>query len=388
MSILHYFRGITKFTVKADKPMKLINELRPYVPLRSIKSVSENEVEFTCFYGYSKIVTEQVEKAKGKILKQESKGLLHVFYLYRKRWGLIFTSLVIFLLLTVSQNFVWEIRVEGNDKINDEEIVKILNEIGFYEGVHKKSVDIDSLVNNFLIREKRISWIAVNFDGSVAHVEVREGLNPEIKSKKQNVNIVASHDGIILRADVLEGGCAVSKGDVVYKGQLLVSAFIDRNDKSSLRGARGSVWANTEREVTVYVPLNYVEKRYNGSVKKCYGVQVLGKKINAGFINLNKKLFTKSTKSIKAAFNKKYPLPFEIVIQEYSEYTLTDKRRSEKQAYDIAVKQAQDFISKNSPSFVVADKEEKYTIDEDVLIYNCLYSGVENIAKQVEFEIE
>lgn len=387
MNLFYYLRGITAFTVETKKPAKLINALRENVAVRNIKPVGDGQIEFVCFYDGTKKTRNLITMEKARIVSEKSCGLLHLFYRYRKRVGIFVTSLAVFAFLMISQLFVWEIRVEGNEKIMDSEVIAVLEKIGFREGVYKRGVDIDSLVNNFLILEKRVSWIAVNFDGSVAHVEIREGKNPEIYSKKKNVNLVASHDGIILRADVLEGGSLVAKGDVVHKGQLLVSAFVDRDGKSTLRGARGSVWANTEREITVYVPLKYGEKQYTGKEINRYQAKVLGLKTPVLLPKSKESVFSVESTEIKGMLDGKYRFPFTVYHNKYRHYITVSKRRTEKQALEMAREKSYELLLKNSPDFKVASKDEEYSAIENVFVYKCVYSGVENIAKQMEFEI-
>ena len=387
MNLLYFLRGITKFTVQTNKQAKLINDLRCTIPLRAINKISENELEFCTYYSYTKKVRQHLESQKISITRVKSYGATYLLYKYRKRAGLFVSGVAVFLFLFVSQLFVWDIRVEGNEKIRDEDIVHTLSQIGFTEGVYKKSVNLDSLVNNFLIREKRISWIAINFDGGVAHVEVREGRNPVVFEKKQNVNLVASHDGIVMRADVLEGGSMVSKGDVVFKGQLLVSAFIDRKDKSSLRGARGSVWAMTQREISVYVPLNYIQKKYSGTSKINYVLNISGIELSLGTQRHSFELCSKNTETFKAVAGGKYPLPFRITKNTYNEYCLEKRVRSHEECVEIARKTAMEHLKKNTLSFTEAGRDESYEIQGETLVYRCIFTGVENIAKEKEFEL-
>jgi len=387
MNPVYFIRGYSHFVIKCDKPMKMISELRNKVVIRNMKAVVDNTVEFYCFYSGKKNVQETVNNMNAEIVSQKHYGFPYLVCKYKKRIGLLFSCIAVFALLFISKMFVWEISVEGNDKISDNDIIKTLNEIGFSEGTYKYNIDMDSLINNFLIKEKRISWIAVNLDGTVAHVEVREGNNPLIKTKNENVNLVASHDGIVLRADVLEGGTMVKKGDVVYRGQLLVSAFIDRNDKSTLRGARGSVWAKTEHEISVSTPLSYYEKEYSGKIKKRYCLFILGKKLTFGGVKHGFEMSEKDEKIIKAETNTNLRLPFEIMISSHREYTLVSKRRTEKQALEISRKQALIMLKKTSPTFVSAETEEYYEVVDGVVEYKCVFSGVENIAEPLEFEM-
>ncbi len=378
--------GKALFEVTTKKPLKLLQSLNEEIAVRNVKT-EDGSLFFTCLWHSEKKAERIIQMQGGKVEHKKRYGLVYLLSRYRKRTGLFVSALVLALLTGVSGLFVWNISVEGNEKIPDEEIISTLREIGFGEGSYKKGVKLDSLVNNFLMREKRISWIAVNFDGTTAHVEVREGKNPEIRQKHENVNLVASHDGIIMRADVLEGEALVQKGDVVYKGQLLVSAFVEGKDRSYLRGARGSVWANTERKIYVRVPLKYFEGSMTGKTKTKYTLSLLGKSIPLYFSEKSYALCTLRTKTVNGSVNGKIILPFKVIKNTYSSYELKEKIRSEKQALSLARKNAEETLYRLSPGFRCAAKQEDYRTEDGVLLYTCTFSGVENIAKRLEFEL-
>lgn len=387
MSILYFFKSTADFTVRTDKPTRLIDGLRTAIPLRGVATAENETVKFTCFYKDAAIAKRITAELGGETVSVRYSGIKHLFYKYRRRTGLLAAGICLIFAIMLSELFVWEIRVEGNEKISEGKIVKILNEVGFKEGVLKKSIRLDSIVNEFLIREKDISWIAINYDGTVAHVEVREGKNPKISEKKQNVNLVASNDGVIMRSDVLEGGCLVKAGDVVYKGQILVSAFVDRNEKSTLRGARGSVWANTDRKIMVKIPLNYEKKVYTENSKKICTLELLGRKFHFGNGKASFEHFSEFKEEIRASLDRKIHLPFKATLRTYREYELEEASLTEDEALKLAEKIALQHLSDRYGSFAIASKSENHTISDGELEYICVFSGVENIASESEFEV-
>ncbi len=385
--MLNNLIGSVKYTVKAKKPLKLLNQLKSEVAVRNVKTLPDGILAFTCFYRGEKRARQIIFEHGGEITGCKRYGLVYLLRRYKKRTGLFVSAVILAVVTFMSQLFVWNISVEGNEKIPDGEIIRTLNEIGFREGVYKKGVKLDSLVNNFLIREKRISWLAVNFDGTTAHVEVREGKNPVIAEKKKNVNLVASHDGIIMRADVLEGESFVQKGDVVYKGQLLVSAFVKGKDTSYLRGARGSVWANTERKICVIVPFEYNEKVPNGKIKKKYTLSVLGKRLPLYFTDKIKDLCSKESEVVTDEKKKGLRLPFVLTKETYTFYETVQRTRKYETALETARKRAEETLFRLSPGFVCASKHSEHKANGAFLVYTCTFSGVENIAKALEFEL-
>lgn len=389
MYLLKYLLGFVVFKVKGKRTQVLINQLRKDVALSDITAIAENKLSFCCFFKDRIRVTDQIKKL-GLEIEEQTEGGLYVFLLkHKNRWAIGITSVVLLALIYVSSFFVWEIRVEGNENVSDNEIKLILYEIGFREGILKKSVKTDSLVNNFLLKESRISWIAVNFDGTVAHVEVREAATDKKIEKKENVNLVASHSGIIIRADALSGTSLVKEGDAVVKGQMLVSAYMPKKTGGELlKGALGYVWAQTFREFEIRVPLTYSEKQYTGKTNKKYTLVVLGKELPVfQGINRNFQLcdFEKEIKRIKIQENKAFP--FEIKSEVYREYKVYTKRRTKKEAAELAREEVKKSLEEKCKNFSIVENKEEIKIENNCLVLCSRVECIEDIAKELEFEV-
>ena len=307
----------------------------------------------------------------------------------KKRTGLIAGCLMFLAAVYLSSFFVWEIRVEGNEKLGEKEVIGMLEKVGFCEGVLKKSVNVKDIADSVLINEDAVSWIAINLDGSVAHVEIKEALPAKPVPKKQNVNLVASTNGIILRVDAHEGGTMINKGDVVVKGQLLVSAFVEkRTGGSLLRGARGFVWAETERRIRVSVPYEYLRKEYTENENNQYVFSFLGKDLSVSLpFQTQGKIYDCTVKSEKLMLGENIILPITLTTKTKREYAEHKTRRTQKQALEIARKSAKEKLYEISPHFTLSEMKEEYCKEDGMLVYTCTFTGVENIAKELEFEL-
>ena len=389
MRLWTFFRGSAKYTLHVPCPESCLNYLKDRVTISGIERLSEKEIAVTVFYGERDALEEAVKKKGAEIVEKRMLGLPFILLCNRHRWGLAAGLVLALFAVIFSSLFVWEIRVEGAEKVDADEITEVLESVGFYEGVYKKGVDIQSVINRFLIKEDRISWIMINFDGTVAHVELKEAKRPSLIPKKENVNLVAGRNGIIVRADTLEGSCQVANGDAVTEGQLLISAFVDRKDgASSLRGARGYVWAKTERIYSISVPLSYTQKQYSGKVDKGYEITFLGKRMTIGSL-LPKKmsLCDMTIEKSRVKLYDKVSLPVHIEKKTLREYTQKTVKRTVKKAKEIASVKALERLKMDSGAFIVTGKENKYEIRDGVLFAEFVFTGVENIARELEFQL-
>ncbi len=194
-------------------------------------------------------------------------GLPALLDRYRGRWGIPLGAVLFSLLVWLSCTVVWEIDVSGNERLTEREILTMLEEYGFGVGTRLKSVDFDVLQNEFLLTTDKISWIAVNMEGTVAHVQVRENLGGRNLSDggANAANVVAAEDGQIVEVRVIGGRAAVQRGDIVRAGDLLISGVLSvREDGMRFEYGKGEVFAQVHRVITVEAPLAREELTLTG----------------------------------------------------------------------------------------------------------------------------
>ena len=160
--------------------------------------------------------------------KSDVKGIPFYLSFFVSRPGLGLGMIIFFTVMWLSGKTVWRIDVEGNEKYSDEYIVNQLEELGFGYGTYIPSVDFDQMHSEYLAKFSEISWISVNMNGTYANVQVREKRLCERVDHEDGeyANIIASEDGVIAHEETSSGIPFVKQGDVVRKGQLLVSGVI------------------------------------------------------------------------------------------------------------------------------------------------------------------
>lgn len=388
MFLFDYLKGVAEYEIMTEKTEVFINKIKNDVSVKKL-SLRQDSVHICVFYNERTEIERQASCSNCKITGKKVKGLPVLINRIKHRSGLVAGGLLSVLIVFFSSMFVWEIRVEGNENLNDYQVIEMLDKAGFREGMLKRSVDVKKVSDRLLINEDAVSWLAINFDGTVAHVEMKEAKIAEPYPKKENVNLVASANGIILRVDALEGGAAVSKGEAVTKGQLLVSAFVDkRTGGSMLRGARGFVWAKTQRAFMVTVPLEYSKRMYTDRVSKELYVTFLGKTFKIPHLFKSKTYTCDYEKNEqKMSLFDKIVLPVKTGLVQRREYNSYSAKRTTVQALETARLTAKERLHEISPMFALADIEEEYSVRDGKLVYTCTFEGVENIARELEFEL-
>lgn len=391
--IFPFLSGTVVLKVEGIKPETLINRLRLRFPLRSLVKTSENGLHFEIAYRDKQPVLACIRAMcpTSAITVEKESGLPVLARRMKKRAGLYVGGVLALILAFASSKRIWLISIEGNQRVESAQIRRQLQSLGIAEGQPKKTDDLEYLYNSFLLNEKRISWIAINYDGMIAHVDVKEAEKPEKQIDKSKItNLVASTDGVVRRVDALDGSAAVLPGDTVRKGELLVSAFMETRETGTvLRTARGFVWASTVHSYEISVPKTTAVKQYTGKVKKARTLCILGKKLPLYLPLANAaERYTKTYTVKPFTLFGSIRLPFSIQTERSAAYverekTVTKETAAEKAAAEMAKRIENDFeraeILKRTETFSETDTAYVFTFE-----FLCL----ENIAVPVELQFE
>ena len=385
-SFIRTIRGYVRVSVSVSNPESFVNALRCRIPVWDIKKADRMRISFTIPLGAMDFLMALAARygTTPEILSR--KGLPVFLGKYKKRIGLLFGFLMGLVLLYASTLFVWDIQVEGNENVAQEEIVEVLRYLGFKEGSFIPAIDLDRLHNAYLIEDPRLSWIAVNFNGTVAHVEVKEAVPaPERVDKETLCNIVASRDGVIVRVDALDGGKEVLPGEAVTKGQLLISAFMEtRKSGTILRSAKGNVYATTFRNFQIDIPYSVLNTNRTGSELKQYSLQILGRELPLHFDRKHPyDAYDKSVTREHIVLFGRIRLPIRLVTETYGEYEVVPETLSQEQARGKAYAEMKRWMAEELGEAEILSRQVTEQPGEECFRLICELECLENIAKSV-----
>lgn len=370
------------------KPETFINRLRGEIALYEIHKKDAHTLEFCTAYRDKFRVLETAKTLGASACVKKERGLPVLAARYKKRFGIFAGGIIGLFLIYYSTFFIWEIRVEGNTYVPSSDICCTLQSLGIAEGKKKETATLEKIYNSFLLAEKRISWIAVNYDGTVAHVEVKETEQiPEKLDRSKNINIVAACDGVVKRIEALDGERAVEPGETVTKGQLLISSFIEtRKTGVLMRAARGSVWATTVRNYDVYIPKTHQVKHYTGSIKQRRFLKILGNKLplTVSFHPAFGHYESRSEEKMCVLAGKIH-LPLAVVTDSEVEYRSQSEEIAEEQAAYLAAAELNARIEKELFHAEIISRSENKTVTDDSYVFHYELICLENIAVETEF---
>ena len=180
----------------------------------------------------------------------------------KHRYGAFLALFFLTLVIVLSGRLVWDVRIEGNDRLSEYAVEDALSKAGFHVGAPWRSIDKKKIETGILANNPDIAWISLNRRGTVAYVRIIESENigaVEVPAPLYS-NIVADRDGVIEQITVNSGEAVVKAGDVVRAGDVLISGVVESEGGVHFCRASGEVRAQAVGEVYATAPRNETEK--------------------------------------------------------------------------------------------------------------------------------
>ncbi len=252
--------------------------------LRDIHSDGESFVCTMTFSSFRRIRS-VVSRSKVRVKIIEKSGTGYFIRLHRRRYGFFSGAIIACLMLVYLTSCIWVVDVVGNDTTSEKEILEVMKDCGIGIGKPRFGKKISHIKNRALIELDTLSWLWVTLDGTRAVVEVREkGDSEDILDRVHPHNLVASCDGEIVDMQVRTGKKMVERGNIVSKGDLLVSGAVETVYKPNRYvHARGSVIARTWRSAEGEYTHVDLAKYKTGNTRKRHSIKIFGREIRLFF---------------------------------------------------------------------------------------------------------
>lgn len=207
-------------------------------------------------------------------------GLPFVLWRNRRRKALAVAVLSFFMILFGMSRFLWNISFEGNLSYSRETLLDYLEEEEIRCGMRKCYINCEQLEEGMRSRFPEITWVSARVSGTRLLVKIKENevLSSIPKQENGPCDLVASAGGRITRLIVRQGKAAVSVGDEVEEGQVLVSGQLSLfNDaaeviRTAYVHADGDIFARTEYRYEKEYPAYHTVYAGTGRKRKGFGI--------------------------------------------------------------------------------------------------------------------
>lgn len=219
-------------------------------------------------------------KTRCKAYIEKKQGLPFFYIKLKKRKLLLVGGVLFIVVLYWLSSFIWFVEVEGLETLEESQILNQLQSLGFKEGIWKYSLDLDEIEDKLILKNDKLSWVNIKIKGVKAIVKVIEKKEPPEIKPHIPCDIVADKRGLIVNVKALKGDPLVKKGDMVEKGQVLISGIIELEEAENYYvHAEGEVSAACWYKEKIEAPIVEQQKVKTGNKKVIYRLKVGSKQI-------------------------------------------------------------------------------------------------------------
>ncbi len=185
-----------------------------------------------------------------------------------------------FFLTLLFSRFVWTIDFGPLDTDTQIRLRQLLDGHGICEGTLLTKDALAQVQTAALQQSDRFGWISLNFTGGRLFVESTEAEHQAIEPQPTQTALYAAAAGEITAIEAESGFCAVTVGQQVQAGDLLVDMQrLDRKGNPVLQGASGQVMARVEKSYSAAQPYYATQPVLTGHSTAAESWQLLGREL-------------------------------------------------------------------------------------------------------------
>ncbi|MGZ7442453.1 sporulation protein YqfD [Paenibacillus sp. TH7-28] len=369
-------RGVVTILVRRGKTEQLVNELaREGIEVWDVMPLPEGQMEMKVGLSDFFRLRPFLKRTGCRITVKGRSGLPFILTRMWKRKmfiaGFAFFIAAIFCL----SSLVWDIEVQGNEKIATEDVLAAAKQEGLYpfQWIFRLPKQ-DKLSAELTRKLPGTSWVGVSRTGTRIMIQVVEATKPKEEALLSPRHLVSKSDAVVSHIYAEKGQPEVSKNDRVKKGQVLVSGFQGGKAVVSKGVVRGIVW----HEYKIEVPFLHKQKVYTGERKQrgylYFGntaIQLTG----YGKISFQQ---SETITELDPLSWRSFKLPIGWMTEKVLETTDMEWKRTAEQAKQEGIERAK------------RDILAKYGVDSVIMNQKILHENTDNgkVYMKVHFEVE
>ncbi len=279
-------------------------------------------------------------------------GMPFLIKKYRSRVVFFAGGVYCLWLMWLLSRFVWDISVTGGFVHTEEEMLSYLRENKIVCGMRREKVDCTDIERQLRIDYPDIGWVSAELRGTKLFLRLAETDMPMLQEQETApVHLVATADGIVERLVCRSGTPMVKVGDVVQKGDILVSGVISViGDNETLVNrypvtAEADIFLKTVKQYSHSFSRKTVEKEFTGKAKTGYTLYFGNKKIFSHMPSHSYTNYAIITEDTVLSLHRHFPLPFRMRKVVTSEYAPNVRDYTEEEANALAEQALERYVS-------------------------------------------
>jgi similar to stage IV sporulation protein len=310
---------------------------------------------------------------------EKKHGLPFFINRYKKRKGFFLGLIICIILVYIMSLYIWDIEVLGGSKYTPEAILKFLSENNIKAGIKKKNIDGSKIEEEIRLAYEDIGWVSAEVKGTRLIIRIRETNmpTPVIRTTAPS-HIVATKDAVIKEIITRSGTPMVKPGDVVRKGDILVSGIIEVMDDFGGILSKKPVVASADIVCKSFYdyydsfPLDHTIRIFTNKQKKGYYITLLGKKLFLYHPRYSYSMYDIIVNENTLHITNTFYLPFQYGTITVREYIEQKDKYSENEALEIAKNKLQRYFDKLSENKVTITKNN---VDTTIKNNTCISKG-------------
>lgn len=372
--MISYIRGYYVVTIEGINTEKFLNALiRNKVNVYDVKRISNTKIELKVDRKSIRAFKSIYRGIKFEVKIKQKTGLPFLarrIYRYKGMWICAMLSLV---LLMSTSLFVTDVYIKAPEGIDKVLVRKELEKAGVRPGVYKKGIDRKEVRDQIMGEFGDIAYVSINVKGTNIFVTITKK-DESLQEKKETnyCNIIAKKNGIIEKVIPRSGKQVANVGDIVRKGDVLVSGS---NTKSL-----PEVWATTFYESKQST--NYIDKvkTRTGNKKTVYTFSFYDKKYTLRR-NIDFKNYEIENKEHVLTIGD-YTFPLKIKSSIFHEVNVKEVEKNKEQVKEDLKQKALKELEYTIPvDSRYKDVKHQYKVKKDKLEYIVTVTTLENIVK-------
>ena len=285
----------------------------------------------------------------------------------RRRPMLLPGAALCLLLVWLSSQMILAVRVEHAEE-NAAEVRRYLAQQGVFPGRMKAAFSLDALREGLALALPGTAFAGVRYAGSTMIVDCRPAVTGENAGiPGEGVDIVACQAGIITAITASSGTPAVSIGQAVHRGQVLIEG-VERTEKGQTAAVRaeGDVRARVFAGASAKAPLTSIRTAETGRTRKRVTLAAPWRRR----ITRDAAPFLSQDVSVRREPVVGLYLPLWREIETYAETVVTKTPANRADAASLAQGAAEKLAKKQCPAgALILDKWVDYSMIDDEFVY-------------------
>jgi similar to stage IV sporulation protein len=366
--------------------LRVINDRN--IPISNLQIIDDLTVRFAIKHCHIKEIEDIAGRKGDSIAIVSRKGIFWTLQNLKKRIVLVAGMIVWISTAIILPGRILFVEVEGCDKVPANVILEAAQNVGIGFGASRRAVRSEKMKNSLLGTVPQLQWAGVNTYGCTAVISAREREDEKQKQQFTVSQTIAASDGVITSCVVTGGTALCSEGQVVQKGEILISGYTDCGGVITAGRGYGEIFAQTRHPFVAVSPVERVLRDEIAEKQVRYSILFGKKRINfykgSGIYDGS---CVKMVSQYHLTLPGDYVLPVTVVKEKLVFYRSRRSQIDETKAETDLSHFVRNYICENGVALTIMDQQESIKKENGLIMLSGVYNCKEMIGREQGVQI-